>query len=158
MELHGLNIYITEYGFEIDSYYDSYFNGQSKWLFDLFNKDKSEFFYELAFIDEVKDSISIHFLQYIAKKLLSHILNSECINFDEIKIEPLDDEAIEEILPYVPFITGHTYVTADWIKRISEIFFAFYKKKCSIIKERRKSTWLEKALTLLFRPVYIFIL
>lgn len=138
MELHGLNIYITEYGIEIDSYYDSYFNGQSKWLFDLFNKDKSEFFYELAFIDEVKDSISIHFLQYIAKKLLSHILNSECINFAEIEIEPLDDEAIEEILPYVPFITGYTYVTADWIKRISEIFFAFYKKEMLNYKGTQK--------------------
>ncbi len=134
MEEGVFNVFITEYGYEADVDDEFALSKKHKSLFDLFERDKRKFLYELAFTDITKDSASLTFLHYIAGRFLNRVIDSEGINFCEITVEPIKQDEIDELLPYVPFIAGKEYVTDQWIRQQAEIFNEYYVEEATAFK------------------------
>nr|WP_207640419.1 DEAD/DEAH box helicase [[Eubacterium] cellulosolvens] len=142
------NVLITEYGYEADVVNELVLSKDQKALFDLFQKDRRRFLYELAFTDIIKASASLEFLKYLSGRFLHRVIESEGINFSEITVEPIKPYEIDELLPYVPFIAGKEYVTDQWIKKQSEIFYEYYVKEATAFAGTQREFLVEKGINI----------
>ena len=84
-----INVYITEYGFGIDEVSEADLETSQIALYRCYKRNPDEFFYNLAFLTDFKDSISLDFLQHLAKQFLKRILDSEELNFGIIADTPM---------------------------------------------------------------------
>ena len=98
VEANRLSIYITEESFELDYITDDNLNDEENSLLSLYQKNKFEFLVELAFIKEQALSISLTFLQYIARIFLQTIANDPKFNFSKTPYDcEVDDKTIYKI-------------------------------------------------------------
>jgi non-specific serine/threonine protein kinase len=127
-EINNLNIYITEEDFELDNVNSSNLSEKATSLFSLYQKDKFEFLVELAFVKEQELSISLSFLQYIARTFLQTIANNPQFNFSSIPFDcEIDNSTISKIIDSVPYIIGLEFVNQDWVLSILAKFNIAYK-------------------------------
>ena len=95
VEANKLSVYITEESFELDYITDENLNDEENSLLSLCQKNKFEFLVELAFVKEQELSISLTFLQYIARTFLQAIANDPKFNFSKTPYDcELDDKTI----------------------------------------------------------------
>ena len=132
-----LSIYITKESFELDYAIDLAEGGELEELVSLFKQNKYKFFMELAFVEENILSISLGFLQYIAREFLQVIANDPRFIFEE---EPYDckinDTIINKICENVPFIIGGEFVNKTWILELLDKFNEIYKD--AVLKSEKK--------------------
>jgi SNF2 family DNA or RNA helicase len=120
-----INIYITEDGFGVDNISEELLADSQVSLYRCYKRNPKEFFYNLAFIDTVINSVSLEFLQHLSKQFLKRVVDSEGINFGMFSDAPLNDEEIAAMIPYVPMIIGHEFINAEWIRQRQTDFDLF---------------------------------
>ena len=97
-------------------------------LLSLYQKNKFEFLVELAFVKEKELSISLTFLQYIARTFLQAIANDPKFNFSKTPYDcEVDDKTICNIIENTPYIIGLEFVNKEWVLNILGKFNTAYK-------------------------------
>ena len=135
-----LNIYITEKSFELDYLVDENLSKEENYLFNLYQKDKFVFLVELAFVKEETLSISLTFLQYIARTFLQTIANDPKFNFSKAPFDcEINDKKIYNIIENAPYIIGLEFINRDWVINILDKFNTAYKN----VVEKSQKTPLE---------------
>ena len=139
-----LNIYITEKSFELDYLVDENLSKEENYLFNLYQKDKFVFLVELAFVKEETLSISLTFLQYIARTFLQTIANDPKFNFSKAPFDcEINDKKIYNIIENAPYIIGLEFINRDWVINILDKFNTAYKN----VVEKSQKTPLEYILS-----------
>ncbi len=110
-----INVYITEYGFGIDEVSEETLDSSQIDLYRCYRENPNEFFFKLAFLSKFKSSISLGFLQHLAKQFLRRVLDSEELNFGIVTYTQMSIPEIEALMPYVPMIIGHEFIDSSWI-------------------------------------------
>lgn len=132
-----LNIYITEKSFELDYLVDENLSKEENFLFNIYQKDKFVFLVELAFVKEETLSISLTFLQYIARTFLQTIANDPKFNFSKAPFDcEINDEKIYNIIENAPYIIGLEFINRDWVLNILDKFNTAYK---NVVKKSQKT-------------------
>lgn len=111
----NFKVYITKNGFGIDDVSGLFLDGKQKELYETYKQNPNLFFYNLAFLDDFKVSLSLEFLQYVSKKFLKRIVDSKELNFGIISDTQISDSEIKAIIANVPMIVGHEFVDESWI-------------------------------------------
>lgn len=140
VEANKLSVYITEESFELDYITDDNLNDEENSLLSLYQKNKFEFLVELAFIKEQALSISLTFLQYIARIFLQTIANDPKFNFSKTPYDcEVDDKTIYKIIESAPYIIGLEFINKDWVLNILAQFNVAYKN----VVEKSQKTHME---------------
>ncbi len=111
----NINVYITKNGFGIDDVSKLFLNSKQKDLYETYKQNPNLFFYNLAFLDDFKGSLSLGFLQYVSKQFLKRIVDSKELNFGIISNKQISNSEIQAIIANVPMIIGHEFVDESWI-------------------------------------------
>lgn len=127
-ELNRLNIYITEKDFELDYLTYKDLSEEENRLFSLCQKDKFEFLVALAFIRDQTLSISLAFLQYIARTFIQSLANDPKLNFAKTPFDcEIDNITISKIIDNAPYIIGLEFINKEWVLNILSRFNGAYK-------------------------------
>ena len=136
-ELEKLSIYITEKNFELDYDKNANFNEKENALISLYQHDKFNFLIELAFVQDNELSISMTFMQYIARTFIQAIANDPKFNFSKVPFDcEINESTICNIIENAPYIIGSEFVNKEWILNILANFNTTYKK---VVEENRET-------------------
>ena len=137
VETNRLSVYITEESFELDYITDENLNEAENSLLSLYQKDKFEFLFELAFVKEQTLSISLTFLQYLARTFLQAIANDPKFNFSKAPFDcEINESAICSIIENAPYLIGLEFVNKEWVLNILAKFNTAYK---NIVEKSQKT-------------------
>lgn len=127
-----LQAFFTEESFELKKTNTSGLSSIEARLYELFSKNKGEFFLELAFAKIGDLSAAVSFLKYISQEYVKAVFNDPNFNLLEAPVEiNLPNPVIENIAKNVPYVIGSQYVDPTWVRTQVGLLNRAYISTCT---------------------------